>query len=759
MRIGWALPAALAVFGGVLGVASGLIRHFPELMLGLYLVIGLLLTAWRLAALSLWLLWGVLVTLLSLEQGRALPLGLSGVDLRVEAKVLSVNADKGISRLNLQLLRCVAPPDRLRCQSLNQVRVSGYQSTPFQPGEHWEMTLRLRPPRGFGNPHAFDYQAWLWRERLHATGYIRQSPPPVKLSEPGFSLRQLGLDHLAEQPLNEISRRWLAALTLGDSDQLTREDWRLLNHAGVTHLVVISGLHVGLIATFGLLLARTVARLISPGNWRLRTWPWWFAAFSTIAYATLAGLAPPALRAMIMALVGLWVASGRHAPGPWQAWWLAIALVMLVDPLAAWRPGFWLSFVAVAWLIVIWNGRRRPRGWRGWLWALVRTQWLLAPLMAGAVLLAFGRVAPLAPVINLVAVPWVSLIMVPSALLGWLLVPIAPLSAASWWVFEQALGVFHKLLTFHAAYLPLWEPAFTHYHRLGLGFIWLALCWGLPTVPRILRYFSLSVVLLLAVIPRSPAWPEGALRVRIMDVGQGQLVELRSHDQRMLYDTGARFRSGFMPLQTLWPAGQHFQQVVVSHADTDHAGGVKALLEDHYVATWWLPQGEVVDVPDMPVTQACHSGQRWNQAGVGYAFLWPPAGDNTLSANDRSCVLQVRVGEHTLLITGDVGVDVERRLISTLATPVTVLVAGHHGSNTSSGVQFVRSTRPEHVVFSAGRDNAFGHPADDVVRRFRRVGSCLWNTAHDGAITLWLIPGESLHIEPHRTLGGGRRRC
>jgi len=759
MRIGWAFPAALAIFGGMLSVASGLGRHYPELVLGFYLVVGLLLAVWRFSALGLWLLWGILAALLSIEQGRPLPAGLSGVDLRVEARVLSVKADNGVTRLNLKLLDCVSPPDRPLCQSLGQVRVSAYQVTTFQPGEHWEMTLRLRPPRGFANPHAFDYQAWLWRERLHATGYIRQSPSPIKLAEPGFSLRQLGLDHLAEQSLSAMSRRWLAALTLGDSNQLTREDWRLLNHAGVTHLVVISGLHVGLIATFGLLLARMAARLISPGNWRLRAWPWWFAAFSTIAYATLAGLAPPALRAMIMALIGLWVASGRHAPGPWQAWWLAIALVMLVDPLAAWRPGFWLSFMAVAWLIVIWNGRRRPRGWKGWLWALVRTQWLLAPLMAGAVLLAFGRVAPLAPVINLVAVPWVSLVMVPSALLGWLFVPLAPLSAASWWVFEQALGVFHTLLTLHAANLPLWEPAFTHYQMLGLGFIWLALCWGLPSVPQILRYFSLSVVLLMAVIPNSPAWPEGALRVRIMDVGQGQLVELRSRDQRMLYDTGSRFRSGFMPLETLWRPGQHFQQVVVSHGDNDHAGGVQALLDEHHVETWWLPHGEVIDVSSMPETQACHSGQRWNQAGIDYAFLWPPAGGNTLSANDRSCVLQVRVGEHTLLITGDTGVDAERRLISTLATPVTVLVAGHHGSNTSSGVQFVRSTRPEHVVFSAGRDNAFGHPADDVVRRFRRAGSCLWNTAHDGAITLWLIPGESLHIEPLRTLSGGRLRC
>lgn len=145
--------------------------------------------------------------------------------------------------------------------------------------------------------------------------------------------------------------------------------------------------------------------------------------------------------------------------------------------------------------------------------------------------------------------------------------------------------------------------------------------------------------------------------------------------------------------------------------------------------------------------------------GVGYVYLWPPPGENELSANDRSCVLHVTVGEHSLLLTGDVGVDVERRLLTLLDTPVSVLVAGHHGSNTSSGEQFVRRTQPRHVVFSAGRDNAFGHPTQAVVRRFRRTGSCLWNTAHDGALTLWLIPGETLKVTPQRALSGKRQRC
>ncbi|MEC9295637.1 MAG: MBL fold metallo-hydrolase, partial [Pseudomonadota bacterium] len=200
---------------------------------------------------------------------------------------------------------------------------------------------------------------------------------------------------------------------------------------------------------------------------------------------------------------------------------------------------------------------------------------------------------------------------------------------------------------------------------------------------------------------------------------------------------------------------QDFDQVMVSHADTDHAGGVDALLADHQVAQWWAPAGESLSIP----SQRCEQGQRWQRDGITYRILWPPSGENTLSSNDRSCVLAVYAGEHSLLITGDVGRQVERQLLPQLNGNVSVLVAGHHGSGTSSGVQFVRETQPHHVVFSAGRDNAFRHPADDVVRRFRQQHSCLWNTAQDGALKFTLIPQQPVTFQPLRALAGGHKRC
>ncbi|MDN6179595.1 MAG: DNA internalization-related competence protein ComEC/Rec2 [Halomonas subglaciescola] len=752
-RLGAAFAVAAAAISGAGLAALGAGVHYP-LLLG---AVASVVVLWASAASIRWAgLVGVMLLTyggVELEHASRLPQGLSGVDLSVEARIISVNEAASATRLMLAVKRCEAPAGLPDCKALNKVRVSVYHRLRVRPGERWTMTLRLRPPRGFSNPQGVDFAAWLWREGIHATGYVRDIPKAERLAPAGPALKRQALEFLERRVGDATARRWLAALTLGESAQLTQDDWALLNASGTTHLVVISGLHVGLVASFGLLLARLAARFLTPENWRLRLWPWWAAGGCAVAYAVLAGLAPPAMRAMVMALIGLWALSGRHAPGAWQAWWLAVAIIVTSDPLGVWRPGFWLSFLAVAWLILIWQGRRRPVGIRGWLWALGRSQLLLAPVMAAAVVLAFGRVAPLAPLVNLLAVPWVSMVLVPGALLGWLVAPLPYASELVWWGFAQALEPLLMLLRFAASQAPLWEPAPGQRLWLAAALGFLALCWGLPTMPRALRLASLAPLVLVLYVPPMPAWPEGALRVRVFDVGQGQLVELRTRHTRTLYDTGPRFRSGFMPLATLWPPGQRFDRVIVSHSDIDHAGGVPALQQEHRVARWLAPLQEAV----VTGQTACYRGQHWRQDGVEFAHLWPPQGRNSLSPNDRSCVLQVTVGEHRLLITGDAGARVERRFLLGVDTPVSVLVAGHHGSKTSSGVQFVRTLAPRQVIFSAGRDNRFGHPVDSVVRRFRDQGSCLWNTAHDGALTFWLVPGEAVRMVPMRDAARAKR--
>ncbi|SDL88599.1 competence protein ComEC [Franzmannia pantelleriensis] len=756
MRMGWALPLAAAA---LLGIAVGWLA--PAGILEAGLLVGLM--AWRHWRWMAWLLVAALSAWPVLQAASAsLPQGLSREDLQLEGRLLQVEPQGELTRLLVRVEACRPEvAQRPTCDRLRRVRLTLFdaeaQAPEMRPGERWRFMVRLRPPTGFANPNTFDYAAWLWRERIDATGYVRHDPEPLRMSSAPPLPAQRGLAYLDGRLEEGVARRWLAALTLGVGERLDPDDWTRLNATGTTHLVVISGLHVGLVAAFTLLLGRGVARLAVPGRWRLVTWPWWLAGAAAVGYAMLAGFAPPAQRAMLMTLVGLWVASGRHAPGPWQAWWLALGVVLLLDPIALWRPGLWLSFVAVALLIVIWQGRQRPRGARGWLWALVRTQLLLAPLMAAAVLVAFDRVAPAAPLVNLVAVPLVSILMVPLGLLGWLLFWMPPLSGLCWWLFGLLAEMLHGLLGAAMSWLPAWSPAPWQRWPLALTLILLAMCWALPGLPRRLR---LVASLALGLVPLSLAPPSllpGQLQVRVHDVGQGQLVDLRTANHRLLYDAGPRFRSGFMPLAGLWARPQRFDRVIVSHDDLDHAGGVPALAA-HAVGAFMAPRGEQIGVP----FEACRAGQSWQWDGVTFSLLWPPPGDNSeWSSNDRSCVLLVEAGAQRVLITGDVGRQVERYFLLDVEAPLTLLVAGHHGSHTSTGPQLVKWLDPHQVVFSAGRDNPYGHPSDVVVRRLR--GRCLWNTALDGAVSWRLGDASPATGEPMRDLaawrGGVGDRC
>lgn len=734
MRLGMAMPLAMAA---LLGVVVG---HWapPGLLeagaLGLLWLLG----RERWCILGLCLVMAFSASQVLLAKSAVLPEGLLRADLILQGKIESVEREEQLSRLMVRVMSCTPlDPARLPCDDLRRVRLSFYAAPEIAVGEHWAMTVRLRPPTGFANPGTFDYSAWLWREGIQATGYVRSEPGAERLSVAGWSLREQALAYLEAQPLSPLAQRWLAALTLGAGDRLEQADWDLLNASGTTHLVVISGLHVGLVATFTLLVLRGMARLITPGQWRMAVWPWWLAGAAAVGYAWLSGLQPPAMRAMIMTLVGMWVASGRHAPGPWQAWWLALGLVVLIDPLSVWRPGLWLSFIAVVLLILIWQRRPRPHGLLGWSSGLIRTQLLLAPLMAGAVLLAFARLAPSAPLANLVAVPLVSAILVPLGLLGWLLSPIPYLGAFSWWLFGEITALLVVFLDVTVEWLPLWWPLPELVLPLALLLSLTSLLWALPGLSAALRVGAM-VLLIPAMLTLAPSRPgAGTLEVNFHDVGQGQLIELRSANYRLLYDTGPRFTSGFMPLGMLWPPGQRFDEVLISHADLDHAGGVPALAE-HDVGRFLAPAGDAIGVSFTP----CRRGQEWERDGVAYRVLWPPQELAGFSSNDRSCVLEVTAGSERLLLTGDVGRDVERRLLAEVALPVTLLVAGHHGSHSSSGPQLVQALAPQHVLYSAGRRNAYGHPHDDVVRRFRRAGSCQWSTALDGAVTFHLVEGE-----------------
>lgn len=771
-RTGWGLPLALtAMAGAVTGQATGSIGGLAGgmdagwvgaamtgtalvvLMAALLLLVLSFFVWWRRSLLAALIILTFVLCAYSVDHQRrgVLPPELAGHDFILTGKIQSLDVDARRARFVFEIEGCRPAVVEDICPAGTRVRLSWYDAPPLLTGERWTLTARLRQPLGFANPDTFDYGAWLWREGIQALGYVRDEASN-RVGEAPLSLRRIALDRLDTTDLSPRGKRWLAALTLGAGERLDDEDWDLLNATGTTHLMVISGLHIGLVAALALWLARRLARWWQPSSWRMTLWPWFAAGVAAFAYAGMAGFEPPAMRAAIMTAVGLWAASGRHSPGWWQAWWLALAAVVIVDPLAPWRPGLWLSFTAVAVLIVAWSGRQRPSGWRGWCLALLRSQWLLAPIMAAAVLLAFGRLSPLAPLINLVAVPLVSSLMVPLGFVGWLFAPWPTLAGWAWWPFDHLADALARFLAGAADLLPLWTPDSWWRLPIAVALLLWGMVWLLPGVERMTRVWACAVLLALVWLIRPPVLAPGEMIVTVFDVGQGQLVQLETRDRRVLMDTGPRFSSGFMPAALLWSPGQHFDDVIVTHSDTDHSGGVQALRQDHHVGQWWAPRGNDLGLPSRP----CETGVTWHDDDAVWEFLSPPPGEIAENTNDRSCVLLVTLAEHRVLITGDASADRERVFVETLkaqlpsSPSIDVLVAGHHGSATSSSPALVDAIRPVEVIFSSGRGNPFGHPAPEVVQRFLDAGSRIWNTAYDGAVRITLsASGIDVHAQRH----------
>ncbi|MFC0338796.1 DNA internalization-related competence protein ComEC/Rec2 [Kushneria avicenniae] len=701
----------------------------------------------------LWLLMALALTVTlchGLSQ-RPEPLadGLARQEVTLRGRIVSIEHLEGRARLSLAVSDCQSEPGLPRCHRLKNVRLDWYRAPALERGDRWQLVARLKPPHGFLNPGRFDYGIWLIDQGFGATGYVRDPDSAVRLQKGrGAAWSERWLSSRVD---DDFTRRWLKALTLGDGGALESSQWALLRETGTTHLAVISGLHVGLVSGWVLLFGRFLARLFQPRCWRMVLWPWWMAGLAAVAYSGLAGFAPPAVRAAIMTLVALWTASGRHSPGVWQAWWLALLIVIMTTPLSLLRPGLWLSFGAVAVLILAWRWREKPLWWQ----AILRSQMLLSLATGAATLLVFEQLAGLSFLINLVAIPWVSMIMVPLALLGWLFSPVPRAGDALWWLFGQAAHLFEAALDQVRQWQPQWQPSTEQIWPLAVMAFLVCLIWLLPGLARIWRLVaSLMAVTLCLGAGHTTVLHSGELSLVVHDVGQGQLIDIHTASGRWLYDTGPRSRSGFMAITTLWDDPQHFDGVIVSHGDLDHAGGVPILKTLHQVERWWAPLPDTIDVDAIT---PCRAGASWRVDGISFTFLWPRSTATMPAAeNDHSCVLLIESAHHRFLITGDAGQDVETRIVAHYQDPVDVLVAGHHGSHGSSSQRLVDILRPARVIYSAGYLNAYGHPADRVVRRFRRAGGCQWNTAIDGAIAL-TSSASGVGVKPSRVVSGVER--
>jgi len=649
-----------------------------------------------------------------------------------------------------------------------RLRISWFRPpVALRPGDRWRLELRMRRPRGTANPGVFDSEAWLFRESIGAVAYVVDSHRNQLLrSGPGGLLTAVRLrfiDRALIAAADPDQAAVLVALVVGARHLMSDAQWDRYARTGTSHLVAISGLHIGLAASGGYLLACLALGLSRfGGNQHLAAVL--IALLSAAAYALVSGGAIPARRAVTMLTVAAVIVMRRRRPMPSLVVTSACVVMLCVEPLATMMPGFKLSFAAVA--ILLWVARRGPTGInpiggfgviaRGVAAATLRLGSLQLMLLCGLLpLLAieFGRVSVVAPLVNLLAVPVFSLVTVPLALLGFVLdgpfrVVGDPLLTAA----AQSIGWLDVVITRFArvnwsaadiglitgsAWLLLWLPV-----------AWVMLPPGWPC--RCLGW--IAALALVMHVPRSPA--NGCIDVRVLDVGQGLAALVRTRTTTLLFDTGPAYRSGGSAARSVvlpHLARLDIDQVdylVVSHSDSDHAGGVTAIMAGVDVAD--LIVGERLD--NVRADQRrCNTRLAWEIDGVLFRFLHPQP-ESSHQGNDASCVLQIEAGTHRLLLTGDIERAAEATMLANVALQaVDVVTVPHHGSRTSSSAALIAALTPAVAIVSNGFGNRWGLPKPEIVARWEGAGATVLQTAETGAISIGFCAQQrGIRLQRHR---------
>jgi competence protein ComEC len=712
-----------------------------------------------------------------------LPKDWEGRDITVIGTVASlpnyfergVRFDFAVERIVAQDGTVPALPSRLALSWYSAFRGEDSQSVgEVQPGERWQLTVRLRRPHGNANPHGFDYEVWLLEQGLRATGYVR--------TDRGGAAKNLRLDGFVPGFDNAVqrSRAWLrdriqaalpdkeyagviVALVIGDQRAIEQSEWKVFNRTGIGHLISISGLHITMISGLFAALVFALWRrsfftgaalpLILPAQKAAAL----AGAAMALLYVLLAGFGVPAQRTLYMISVvaaALWL--GRITSVS-HVLCIVLGTVVLLDPWAVLWPGFWLSFGAVAIILYASVGRVQAEGPLATLKAACHTQYVVTLGLVPLTMLLFAQISLVSPIANAIAIPLVSFLVTPIALTGSVLP--APLSG---WLLELAhllvtwlAGLLHWLSQFPAAVWSAPVPAWWMFAAALLGTLWLLAPAGWPA-----RWLGLLCMLPLAL--NSASHPrEGEMWVTAFDVGQGTALLIETSHHRLLYDTGPAYSpdsdGGNRVIAPYLKARgiDRLDAMIVSHSDTDHAGGALSVLDE--IEVGWVSSSLPAEHPvvaRVPDHRRCEGGQGWTWDGVRFDMLHPAAASYESAKwkpNARSCTLRISTGEQAILLTGDIEATQEAELVESDAARLrsTVLLAPHHGSGTSSTLPFLDAVHPEIALFQVGYRNRYHHPKAEIYERYESLGIRRIRTDDAGSVMLRF--GARVDTEEYRT--------
>lgn len=630
------------------------------------------------------------------------------------------------------------------------------QSESYQAGERWQLIVKLKRSHGTANPHGFDFESWALSENILATGSVKSKAGVKKLSnfvwQPKYMVervREMVKQRIAKVLINKPYVGVIQALVMGDDSEILADDWQVFLRTGVSHLVSISGLHITMLTglAFGLVgfCWRRSPKLVMKLPTRKAATV--AGVIVALLYTLIAGFAVPAQRTLYMLLVfavALW--SGRQLVIS-QVLAVALFVVVLLDPWAVNSPGFWLSFGAVAMLAYALSARI---GQIHWLKAALLTQWAVTIGMLPLLLVMFGQTSIISPIANAFAIPLISFVVTPLALLGSFFPFDTPVNLS-----YQALDVCMVALNWlNQSPMATWQqhapPVWTLLPAV-IGVLWLLLPRGWP-----MHWLGLIGFLpMFLIMPLRPL--SGEMKVTVLDVGQGLGVVVQTATHTMLYDAGPKYNEqsdAGSRIVIPYLRGEGVKKLdgfVVSHNDNDHSGGMQsvlALIPTRWLATSFQPETEIpANTPRIP----CFAGQTWVWDKVQFEMLHPNFAsydDLALKDNNRSCVLKITSQAGSILLTGDIEKEAELDLIDVNLEKLKsdVMTVPHHGSKTSSTADFIAAVAPSVSVFTVGYLNRFGHPKPVIVERYKSASSLLYRSDYDGALEISFIRNSTNHV-------------
>ena len=621
-----------------------------------------------------------------------------------------------------------------------KIRLNWYSKDQrLSAGQYWQFTVKLKRPHGTFNPFGFDYERYLFTQRIGATGYVRLSPTPVLLKKYKSWNIQTIRQKIAQKLEKTASKipyiAIIKALSIGDRHQVIPEQWTLLQTTGTTHLLAISGLHIGLVAGLVFVLTQKIG-----GFWhKTNTSPQNIAAVMSVSaaifYAALAGFSIPTQRALLMVIAAmLFLIYQRHSRLS-HIFSAILGLILLVNPLAVLSAGFWLSFFAI---IIIFYTNSKRLGASPWYIKAVKTHLILALGLSPFLVIFFQQISIISPIANLIAIPWVSFLIVPSILLAVFFMFINPWLASKLLLFANAnLEFLFDFLTvlaeipFASFSFPspsIWQLAFAI-----VGILILLSPRGVPA-----RYLGFILIAPLF-WSNQPALKKGEFKLYLLDVGQGLATVIKTSTHALVFDTGARYSSSFdmgkaVVLPHLRGLGiTKIDRLVISHADNDHIGGMKSLINA-------IKVDSIISSAKLVNAKICSTGQQWQWDGVYFKFL-SPKNTGMGSKNNNSCVLKVESQYGSALLTGDIEAPTEKLLVQHQADLLKsdVLIAPHHGSKTSSTDSFLKKVQPKWVLIPAGYKNRFHFPHTKVLQRYQQQQIQWFSTANSGMLTVSML--------------------